>query len=81
MLLVNFFSHSGRTPFYEILSFWVRVGFGYPPPPNHIPYFRVESNIHAKSNMGAKCVWASFMVFEEKMGQAKSKQGKKKGSN
>jgi hypothetical protein len=31
--------------------------------------------------MGAKCVWASFMVFEEKMGQAKSKQGKKKGSN
>lgn len=37
-----------------------------------------ESNIHAKSNMGAKCVWASSMVFEEKMGQAKSKEGKKK---
>jgi hypothetical protein len=40
-----------------------------------------ESNIHAKSNMGAKCVWASSMVFEEKMGQAKSKQGGKKKSN
>jgi len=37
-----------------------------------------ESNIHAKSNMGAKCVWTSPMVFEEKMGQAKSKQGGKK---
>jgi hypothetical protein len=38
-----------------------------------------ESNIRAKSNIGAKCVWASSIVFEEKMGQAKSKyKGKKK---
>jgi hypothetical protein len=39
-----------------------------------------ESNIHAKSNMGAKCVWASSIVFDKKNGSSQE-QTREKRSN
>jgi len=46
-----------------------------------VHYYKLKMNPTSmqKSNMGAKCVWASSIVFEEKMGQASAtNKGKKK---
>ncbi len=41
---------------------------------------QTESNIHAKSNMGAKCVWASSIVFDPR-NESSQEQTREKRSN